>query len=73
MQLSPKDRVVIRRFLREALKEAMAEEKNFINLMAKRANIKLEAPVLTAQEREDMRISNKRAGRTPGLRRGFGG
>lgn len=68
MVLSSKDRVVVRRFLREALKGAAIEEAEHIKRLAQWANIKLEQDSLTEQEREDMRATGQRR-----RRRGFGG
>lgn len=73
MLKTPTERVVARRVLRLILKGASAEETALVNKWAEKLGLVLEAPSVTQEERDLARVSNKRPGRTPGLRRGFGG
>lgn len=72
-ELSTKERVTARLLLRMMRAEALTEERNFIEVFAKRLGIVLDPPKPTAEERDEARASNRRPGRTKGLRRGFAG
>lgn len=71
--LEPRDRVVARKLLRLMRRDALIEEKNYIEAFAKRLGIRLDQEPSTAEERDLMRAGNRRPGRTKGLRRGFAG
>ena len=73
IDLSMKERVIARRLLRLMRREALPEEVNFVEIIAKRLGIELDPPDLTAEQKDEARYSNKRPGRTPGLRRSFAG
>lgn len=72
--LEPRDRVVARKLLRLMRRDALIEEKNYIEAFAKRLGIRLDQEPSTAEERDLMRACpERRPGRTKGLRRGFAG
>ena len=71
--LEPKDRVIARKLLRLMREGALVEERNFVEGFAKKLGLVLDPPTPTAAERDEARASNKRPGRTKGLRRGFAG
>lgn len=73
MMKTPTERVIARRILRLLLKDASAAEVLLVNKMAAKLGINLEPPSVTQEERDLARVSNRRPGRTSGLRRGFGG
>lgn len=72
-ELTVKERVIARRLLRMMRAEALTEERNFVEMFAKRLGIVLDPPRPDAEQREEARATNKRAGRQAGYRRGFGG
>lgn len=71
--LSVKERVIARRVLRLARLESSQEELDLIDKIAKRLGLELDPADISNEQREIARASNRRPGRTPGLRRSFAG